>query len=746
MKYKIFAILSILMLASCTQDEEFNNIVDENIIGFSTYVGSSSKALEKTDFVDNDELSVHAFRHPGELHLDDVIFKPNTMNHEKLTFSDDHWNYENTVYWPINGDKISFISIYPHGLTTTFSNLNRISTPFTVNPNAADQVDFLWAGTLNREKAHGAVPFEFKHALSKITFNAVSEDIDTGTTIKITGISINDINRSAEYVLDKDLINNGSWDTYSDLSTFSPLAVGVTQEVTTTLATVGASMLLIPQDVTLTDRIVIKYIVTDKGTVGTEQTHSFTPGVAWAVNTHYIYNINIDLTFVKFHVTQNIEEWDKNPEEPNIPPSPDGTPKVIDFRHHLKGTANSYILNPTAKGGIDTRFIIPIADRINTYWSEYDILPENQIDTDTQGLRVEILWKDTKKSGVEIPDPLFITPPTNPSAKTMTKDDMAFYIDIPGGTEGNAAVAVKKADGTILWSWHLWITDYDPDVIAEANKNKIVAGKYIYTRNGENAVHRYTDCSPEDIYVGEGTINNFINGAEYPWDITTGIYHDRFIMDRNLGALSKRYVHTENDNVLLYQYGRKDPFLVNSGYLFTLGTNEIRTKQTLSYTVNNPHMFVAISSQDPWCGDATCATNSYPWHDKLLTDSFDKKSFFDPSPLGWKIPANGAFSDFIKNVEKVGTQIEYRNTITFLQEGVIQPSKDRNPSEVKTVGTVGSYWSSSPLPDDAGAYLADFTNYFDEPLAVSPSLVQPVPSTGESVRAIQQDPDEFLPR
>ena len=35
-----------------------------------------------------------------------------------------------------------------------------------------------------------------------------------------------------------------------------------------------------------------------------------------------------------------------------------------------------------------------------------------------------------------------------------------------GELSGNAVIAATDADGNTLWSWHLWITDYDPDASA----------------------------------------------------------------------------------------------------------------------------------------------------------------------------------------------------------------------------------------------------------------------------------------
>lgn len=73
-----------------------------------------------------------------------------------------------------------------------------------------------------------------------------------------------------------------------------------------------------------------------------------------------------------------------------------------------------------------------------------------------------------------------------------------------GKAAGNAVIAVCAADGTILWSWHIWVTD--DEIATKTDKNGLV------------------------------------------W------------MDRNLGALSATPSDAVNTRGLFYQWGRKDPF------------------------------------------------------------------------------------------------------------------------------------------------------------------------------------------
>lgn len=80
-----------------------------------------------------------------------------------------------------------------------------------------------------------------------------------------------------------------------------------------------------------------------------------------------------------------------------------------------------------------------------------------------------------------------------------------------GEGQGNALIAVRDADGRILWSWRIWVTDYDPS--SQAPK---------------------------------------LNGLSW--------------MTRNLGALSDDYDETGSAKGFVYQWGRKDPFPSGAGW------------------------------------------------------------------------------------------------------------------------------------------------------------------------------------
>ena len=157
--------------------------------------------------------------------------------------------------------------------------------------------------------------------------------------------------------------------------------------------------------------------------------------------------------------------------------------------------------------------------------------------------------------------------------------------------EGNAVIAAMDAAGNILWSWHIWLTD-----------------------------------QPQ--------------GQEYFNNAGT-------MMDRNLGATSV----TPGDVGalgLLYQWGRKDPFLGSSSISSTVlakstidWPSPVQSDSscgTIEYSIVNPTTFISENNINyDWCYADTQVNDNTRW-----TESSSAKAIYDPCPAGWRVPDGGA--------------------------------------------------------------------------------------------------------
>lgn len=154
-------------------------------------------------------------------------------------------------------------------------------------------------------------------------------------------------------------------------------------------------------------------------------------------------------------------------------------------------------------------------------------------------------------------------------------------------TKGNAVIAAKDADGNILWSWHIWLTDQPQG---------------------------------QEYYNNAGTM-----------------------MDRNLGATSA----TPGDVGalgLLYQWGRKDPFLGSSSIsdeieakstiTWPSAVSTTSSKGTIAYATEHPTTFITSNSNNyDWYYTGSSSTENTRWQ--------SYKTIYDPCPAGWRVPDGG---------------------------------------------------------------------------------------------------------
>lgn len=284
-------------------------------------------------------------------------------------------------------------------------------------------------------------------------------------------------------------------------------------------------------------------------------------------------------------------------------------------------SSNCYILNPEDEA---VTYCIPIAPRVNEYWTKYANLSAKGItDGNLDSWDFELLWYDNDTY------PLFVGSDDESSdydaiyiekvlmGEEANTPSLAITLPASYANMGNVLIAVRDVvTQEILWSWHLWVTDYCP---YDHNLTETATGSYPLINN-TGSLHRYN-----------GTV----------WE-SGGIYETKYMMDRYIGARSSR--PTDSKGMLYYQFGRKDPFpatgnaKTSNGSTFTTGVGA--RPVTMETSIANPT--TGYVGNGDWCSSYT--ELSYLWHDENCSLASGSKSIFDPSPYGFRLPVIGAFN------------------------------------------------------------------------------------------------------
>lgn len=291
--------------------------------------------------------------------------------------------------------------------------------------------------------------------------------------------------------------------------------------------------------------------------------------------------------------------------------------------------------------------------------------------------------------------------------------------------DGNALIVAYNGDN-ILWSWHIWcVNGYDPLETAQQ--------------------YEHFSKSP------------FLSS--------------KVMMDRNLGALSESD-SSPLSNGLMYQWGRKDPFMGaasrtvgSTARMYSTNPSDYIDNSDLSlgysYSVQHPNTFItsALSVYEGGSGNWNDKTDN-----KLWTESGSAKSKNDPCPAGWRVPDGRNYLTFSENTNpwKISDNKYETEKFTINSEpgylGVYfnvtvpqgQPAKrtlypcngylTADDFELLMNGEASYYWSASPC-GSANTVFA-FRIFIDKTynnISASSSESGKIRAEGHSVRCISEN-------
>lgn len=313
----------------------------------------------------------------------------------------------------------------------------------------------------------------------------------------------------------------------------------------------------------------------------------------------------------------------------------------------------------------------------------------NVQNTTNPATQASIVWMDQK----DLVDGLSVT-------NNGDRSFVNFHVSAANIKNGNAVIAIKSADGTIMWSWHLWFDHSDAlSTIActnhEGDNFKVTKNILGYT------LYKWKSTSYESPRVARMKIEQEVgNGAKKSAYIT---------------ITQSPYAEREYSTAL-YQFGRKDAFPgTNTLYESTFvenGGNNI----SIVNAIQNPGTFYTDGNK--W-GTEYRYFNLWSMQTTSQTDASKTlvKTIYDPCPVGFSMPPLKTFSG-VTTTGKTNTNNKDINALGDWDQGwhfytkdssspstVYYPaigSRTANAGNLYGVKSRGYYWVGVPSSTSAG--------------------------------------------
>lgn len=244
---------------------------------------------------------------------------------------------------------------------------------------------------------------------------------------------------------------------------------------------------------------------------------------------------------------------------------------------------------------------------------------------------------------------------------------LQFEIDKDNICQGNAVIAVSDQNRTVLWSWHIWVTDH---VLTSATAKKVVnldgVSSYLMPlplgycdkdyRESPNRIFKlvFEQQDPDGQIASVSFKQDSIildmkeNSVCYQWgrkDPFPGCYREGDINDPKVSALDKPCYDVANGQW-------NDPAYYEFGFS--------KTKPNMGTAIQRPNIFYNSNNNNwnnvnaPNYWNVSAAANA-TWRN--INNNPVVKALYDPCPVGWVMPKNSAYTGFTST----GTAVDNRD-------------------------------------------------------------------------------------
>ena len=687
--------LSALSLTACVNDETIEvNRGDE--VAFRAVAGHATRT-EATTTATIKEFKVWGF------HENEGVTKT-FMDAVAVNRINDSWTYSPTQFWPEAGT-IDFFSVSPGATTVKMDKTTKTIPDFTVLSEVDDQIDLLYAANYDCSKeANGVsgVEVNFRHALSQIVFQA--KNINSKLEIQIGGVEVQNVIDGGTLTFptqttspnltgtDHDTETDDSWGEWTLGTNESHFAADFSSKTikessgTVLLTPKGGELLLMPQTLTAWvpgtstegNRFVIDckiWNVEGKDKVLLYPASDDAYGKVaipvdgtWKQGKRYVYTFIFgegagynpetgESVFAGIEYDVTVDDFQE------------GDQTDVDMDVDLESAINMDVEAPATNltyGGGNCWVIPSNAGEAVSYY--FDATKEGQ-SNDVVGTVVT--------PADEVRDAKLVWETEEDLISMLEyKEGGKLLFTVDKGKTGNAIVAVTDGEGTILWSWHVWVV---------------------------------ADNAFMDTTAPTGTF-----------------------MDRNLGAMAglpdEEDFNQENKDTwgLYYEWGRKDPQQDQGKYgKISIGPVEI------AKTVKNPDRYYK-SPEGKF--DAWYDVDEVPaiWDDVTLMKKYN------PAPKGWTVPSADDFTKLdIERCLLEGTT--NRANLVTKDKQLFFPGANGITSHsgyiTSQYGLV--YWTRDQAQlEDGGSVIESTKKYYSRSWGgeIAPSYK----STGASIRAVRE--------
>ena len=680
---------------------------------------------------------------------------------EEIT-KDNTWT--SSTYLPGQTKKMALFAYAPYTGIEVTGNQGAPKLTYTIDSVISNQVDLLVANNVDVVGNSSSVALDFKHALTAVKF---AIGTITGFT-KITKIVISGVKKSGTLSLDGD-----NWKLNDDTTSYT---IEKVINLSTSGDITGSSndlMLLMPQilpsgaklEVTMTNDIGTKTFSTDL--TGGEWKKGYTVTYLLSVeraagefhfevtpSTSSIPKEGGDFELkVKSYYQYNSDDAKKIP----IPWS--GTYKIGDKEYTLSGDGSvdndirkiSVPANNSALPHTETLRANQSKGTVDNPWNLSNSQGKAEVENtancyvvNSKGIysiplvygcaikdgqpNEESYKSDTfvNHAGEHITKPEIYEMVTNIDGAKLIWQDVQNMVTVTGLSsdkhslifeigehiaQGNAVVAATAGE-TVVWSWHIWVTNRDVSVTA-AVPTKAFDPSHTY--NFMPVPLGWCDVTTPSVTPRNFTLL-----------LTQGQSGENLY-----ASISQAGSTATSGNFTYYQWGRKDPFVGSTGTENTCktwydenGTTQISllTATTRSKVdgITKPGYFISGNSRwdsyvityDDWNANLNSSTAPSPIYNYDAVE----KTVYDPSPVGYKLPPTNAFTGF---GQTSGNGVTPNGSFSdegwnFYTGGLSQGPTDfwiaggyssYNGGSLSSVGSDGHYWSAGPYDNTHGCNL-----------------------------------------